>query len=774
MAGWAILTGRGSDAYARRVVAARAWPISGSTLVGRGAEVDALVAALAAGERLVTLTGPPGVGKTRLAAAVAEAVADGYDEVGWVDLAPVSDPDRVLDEIAQAAGVRTTAALADRELLLVLDNFEHLLPAAATVGNLVSSLPGLQLLVTSRERLRLRAEREQPVAPLPMPGPDDLADLGRLAANPAVALVLDRAPAYLAVTPRTAQSLVDICVQLDGLPLALEFAAARLRVFTPGELAFRLGHRMRELAGAPRDAPDRHRDLRSAIEWSHDLLPETERALFRRLSVFTGGWSVAAAEAVCVGPELPDVTAALESLLDKSLVRRTGEDGAGATFSMLLSLREYAAEELAERGEEDAVRSRHAAWFAGLAREFEATIGTPEENLTWDRMVAARADIEAASRYAAGRGDRADPDPEHWLSAAAGWFWYIRGSPKSARHLLERAEQVDRDSSPESWCAALVVTGVVAFALGDLDRADRALLASLALSEPRGDRRRLAMATAFRGHVARERGDLDAAEAHYRTARRVFEELDNPRGTAWARTDLGLLLSQRGDLDAAEGELRAAVSTFETLDYPWAVAVSACGLGGVLADAGRADEAGPLLGRALRLHEDVGDRRGTAQCLEALADVALARSSHATAARLLGAAAGRRAAVAAHATEAEQARMARVSTTAARALGAAAFEHELAAGRGAPGPVSLALAARVAGPAGDDDRPAAGILTARQLEVAALVATGRTNRQIARDLGISEKTAELHVRNTMQRLGMHNRAAVAAWVGAQGLPETPH
>ena len=753
------------------MVSARAWPISGSTLVGRGAEVDALSAALAAGERLVTVTGPPGVGKTRLAVAVAEAVADRYDDLTWVDLAPVSDPDRVLDEIAQVAGVRTAAGLADREVLLVLDNFEHLLPATAVVGELVSSLPGLQVLVTSRERLRLRAEREHPVAPLPMPAPEDRTDLRRLAANPAVALLLDRAPAYLSVTPRTAQPLIDICVQLAGLPLALEFAAARLRVFTPGELAFRLGHRMRELAGGARDAPARHQDLRSAIEWSHDLLPDAERALFRRLSAFTGGWTVAAAEAVCGGPDVPNVTAALESLLDKSLVRRTGEDGAGARFSMLLSLREYAAEELAARAEDGPVRARHAAWFAEVARSFEATIGTPDENLTWDRTVLARPDIESAYRHALGADDH---DVALWLGAAAGWFWYIRGSPKVARHLIEPAEEPDDRSSWEPRCAALVVAGVVAFALGDLDRADRALLASLALSEPRGDRRRVAMATAFRGHVARERGELEDAELHYRTDRRLFEELANPRGTAWARYDLGLLLAQRGDLAAAEAELGAALSTFETLDYPWAVAVSACGLGAVLVDAGRVDEAGPLLARALQLHEDVGDRRGTAQCLEALADVALARSSHATAARLLGAAAARRSAVAAHATEAEQARVTRVSVAAARALGASAAEHEHTAGGTAPGPVSLALAARVGGPIGVGDLPAAAALTARQLEVVALVAAGRTNRQIARDLGISEKTAELHVRNTMQRLGVHNRAAVAAWFGAQGPPDAPY
>jgi predicted ATPase/DNA-binding CsgD family transcriptional regulator len=746
------------------VVAARAWPVSSSTLVGRGAEVAALGDVLDGPARLVTLTGPPGVGKTRLAVAAAEAVADRFDELVWVDLAPVRDPERLLDEIAQAAGVPRASALSDRSVLVVLDNCEHLLAAAPAVGELLTTLPRLRVLATSRERLRLRAEHDHPVLPLPMPGPDDLSDLRRLAANPSVALVLERAPAYLTVSPQTAQSLVDICVQLDGLPLALEFAAARLRVFTPGELAFRLEHRMRELTGAALDAPPRHQDLRAAIVWSHDLLPDAERAVFRRLSVFEDGWTLEAAEAVCAGEEGYDVLAALESLLDKSLVRRSAIDDGSSRFSMLLSLREYAAEQLAERGEDGVTRAAHATWFAVVARRLEATLGTDEESRTWERAVAERPDLEAAQAAIGGSGDA---EAVLWLAVALGWFWYIRGSPAFARPLLETTAELDPTTSEEVRSAALLATGVVALALGDLERAEGALLGSVALGQGSGDQRRFAIATAFLGHVARERGEHALAVGRYRLVLGIYDEIGHARGTAWAHCDLGLLAAERGDLAEAEAELGTALAMFEELDYSWATAVSACGLADALLASGRVDQAATLLGRALSLHDEVGDRRGTAQALEGLAEVAQLRGAHATAARLLGAAAARRAAVAARPVGSAQDRIDRVTARVGTALGPAGADRERRAGAAVPAPAAVALAARVAASA--DEAAPDVTLTSRQTEVAALVAAGRTNRQIARELGISEKTAELHVRNTMERLGVHNRAGVAAWVGAHAL-----
>jgi predicted ATPase/DNA-binding NarL/FixJ family response regulator len=742
------------------VVTARPLPVSASTIRGRGAEVEAVSAALLT-ERLVTLTGPPGVGKTRLALAVAEAVGARYDVVAWVDLAPVRDPELVVAEIAHAAGARRVGALADEQVLAVLDNCEHLLAAAPALLDVLATVPGLRVLATSRERWRLRAERELPVLPLPMPTADDEADLRRLAVNPAVALLLDRAPAYLELDSRTAPALVDICVRLDGLPLALEFAAARLRVFTPGELAFRLAHQVQELAGTVRDAPDRHRDLRAAITWSHDLLPDAERAVFRRLSVFEGAWTLEAALDVAADPEVPDVLAAVESLLDKSLVRRVpGDVVMPARFTMLASIREYAAERLESHGEAAAIRARHAAWFAQVARAWEASIGTADENTIWEQSGVVRGDLERALAEVRGR----DPEATLWLEAALSWFWYIRGSPVHAARLAPDDADLSR-AGAEARAAVGVAAGVVALALGDLAAAERHLAAGRELSESCGDRRRTAVATAFLGHVARERGEYDAATGHYRRARAVHEEFGNARGVAWAACDLGMLVADRGEPEAAEELLREAVLLFESLDYPWALAVAACGLAGVLVRAGDAQAAGELAVRALTLHSGAGDVRGVAQSLEVLAEVALESAAAATAARLLGAAGVRRDRVAVHPTAAEQERVSRASASVAVLLGAAEARRLQRAGAELTVAGARALVDRLVA-TGDPAVTPIG-LTGRQLEVAALVAAGRTNRQIARELGISEKTAELHVRNAMHRLGAQNRAGVAAWVAAQ-------
>ena len=314
--------------YDDGVLSASAPPQPTTPLVGRGVEIEA-VADLIAESRLVTLTGPPGVGKTRLALAVAALVAGRFAEgVAWVDLVPVRGAQQLQAEVARALEGRADA-LPDRDALLVLDNCEHLLDAVAELTHRMTAGSRLRILATSRERLHLTVEREFAVPPLPMPDHADLGDLVALRRNHAMALLLARAPGGVSLTERSARPLADICVRLDGLPLALELAAARLRVFTPAELAFRLEHRTAPLVGAPRDAPARHRDLRAAIGWSHDLLTDRDRTVFRRLSVFPGEWTIAAADAVCA---VPDVLGSVESLLEKSLVQRGGSDGVTTRF----------------------------------------------------------------------------------------------------------------------------------------------------------------------------------------------------------------------------------------------------------------------------------------------------------------------------------------------------------------------------------------------------------------------------------------------------------
>jgi predicted ATPase/DNA-binding NarL/FixJ family response regulator len=761
-------------------------PLPADLFVGRDGELEAVSRMLAHPQtRLVTLTGPPGIGKTRLAVACASAHAgrSGCAPV-FVDLAPVRDPALVMVELAQAVGVeprggtdligQLAAVLGHQERLVILDNCEHLLAAAPDVGRVLAACPRLRVLATSRERLRLSAEQEFPVPPLAMPAPADVADLSSLAANPSVALLLDRArrtnPSF-DLTPANALLLARACVRLEGLPLAIELAAARLKVLTPGELVFRLSRRMEVLASSTRDVPVRQRALRSAIAWSYDLLDSGERALFRRLAVFAGGWTLADAGSVCL-VNGNDALTMVESLLDKSLIRRLPGDEQTAEFSMLESLREYAAEQLASHAEAEETRAKHAHHYADLAARFEACLGLPEEQASLLRIGRHYADLRAALDYCLDAGRDAWA---LWLATALGWYHYTHGDLDHGQALVDAvlpaaANRYDPaamsdDGTAAGQAGALIVAGVLAWATGEMGRAQEVLFSALERSEGRGDARRAAMACAFLGHVARAGGEWDASADWHRRAEARFREEGSTQGVAWALHDLGLLARDHGDLGSAAELLRASLRDFRELDYPWALAWSAWGLGTTLSAQGRLEEACSLLGEALRIYTDVNDPRGVAQCLDALAHVASERAHYESAARLIGAAGALRERVAARQPDTEQARTSAVEQELARALGPEDADTLVHAGRIMPAQqaADLALAVALGTAPGDVDRSHQVPLTPRERQVAALVASGRTNRQIGRVLGISEKTAEVHLHHVMSKLDARSRAEVAAW-----------
>ncbi|MGE3287884.1 MAG: LuxR C-terminal-related transcriptional regulator [Pseudonocardia sp.] len=734
-------------------------PVPPGPLVGRGEDCAAL-ARLLGERRLVTVTGPPGVGKTRLAIAAAAAAPD---PAVFVDLTTIRDPTLVRGAALGALGVSDRARTRGPDsvaVLAVLDNFEHVLDAAPAVAEVLAAFPALRVLVTSRERLRLRGEHEVPVAPLALPAAKDGPE--RTAAAPAVQMLVGEVAAFdptFRVSSANAGALAEICIRLDGLPLALELAAARLRLFTPGELTFRLRNRLSVLTGTARDLPQRHRTLRAALAWSHDLLGPRERMLFRRAAVFSGGATLDAIEQVCA---LDGAEGLVQSLVDKSLLQRRTRRGEVAEFAMLESLREFAADLLDASGETDGTRARHARYFAGRAARIEARIGTAHEGTADVEAIVEEGNLRAALGWARATDD---PDPMLRLAATLGWDAYIRGRLGDGRAVIEQAvDAVDAAGArgvavpDDALAAVLLAAGVVAVGADDLDRARTRLGACIAVSERSGDVRRTAIAEAFLGHAARAGHDHPAAIRHYRRAGLLHGRLGNANGVAWSRYDRGLLARQQGRTDEALTHLRAALPHFRESGHAWGVGCTAWALATVELRRGRVAAASALLTEAIGGHEAADDARGLAQCLEATAAVCCAHGGEArSAARLLGAAEALRERIAAPLPEEDRDEHVGVVRSVGRDLGPDAADRERCTGRAAPQQAAVALARAVL--AGPPDP-----LTRREREVAGLVARGHTNRQIARALGMAEKTAQTHVHNIIRKLGAQNRAEVAARV----------
>ncbi|MDQ1660628.1 MAG: hypothetical protein QOJ68_608 [Blastococcus sp.] len=758
-------------------------PVSGGPIVGREAELARLGRLLAdADVRVVTLTGPPGVGKTTLALAAAGASAELFaDGVAFVELTAVRDPDLVATEITAALrpGATGPERPAGPHQLLVLDNFEHVLPAAPAVAALLAAHPRLHVLVTSRERLHLRTEHEVPVPPLALPEPADVADLARLAATPAVDMLVRAVRTFepdFAVTAANREALAEICVRLDGLPLALELAAPRLRLFSPGELTFRLRNRLGLLTNDAHDVPERHRTLRSALAWSHDLLGPDERVLFRQLAAFSGGWTLAAAVQVCAVADAVSTTA---SLVDKSLVRRIGTTDDAARFGMLESLREFAAELLESGGEARATADRHALYYAELAAGIDARIGTPDERVVIEGVGHDVGNLRAALGHCLAHGRTT---PALQLASALGWYSYTRGQLGAGQQILEQAlthalALAETPSAPpdDALAALLFMAGAVALSRGDLDLAEARLGRSLELSERIGAVRRQAIVHAFLGHLARARGAGSAAVAHHERAGDLHQQLGNTPGVAWSRYDLGLLARRRRDSSQAAQLLGESLSVFRDLQYPWAIACSAWALATVDLRRGRPDEAAALLAEALDAFEVADDARGVAQCLEAIAAVAADRRAATRAAQLLGAAAVLRDRLDAPLPAEEQGAHGAVVLRLRHDLGMAPAEAADRAGRSMSEAQAVALARAVVRPSPavpEVPHPAElaepSPLTKREHDVALLVRHGRTNRQIGRQLGITERTAEVHVHHIIRKLGASSRAEIAAWVAAGG------
>jgi predicted ATPase len=535
---------------------------------------------------LVTLTGPGGVGKTRLAIQVAAELASQFaDGVAFVSLASLKDPDLVELTVAralqvseangQSIGERLLEYLRPRQLLLLLDNAEQLLSAAPLATRLLDAAPRLTLLVTSREPLRVRDERVVPVLPLALPDTEHLPDLATLAQVPAVALFVERVREVkpdFALTADNAQAIAEICRRLDGLPLALELAAARSTVLPPEALLARLEQRLPLLTRGARDLPQRQQTLRNTIAWSYDLLDESDKALFRRLAVFAGDFTLEAAEAVCVldtastasSSEADDgaVLEQLAQLLDKSLVQPQQDTGGEPRFTMLETIHEYAQEQLVASGEAAAMQQRHADYFLRLAEEADPHMFGQEREVWMERLDREEANLRAALAWS--KADRNAVQTGLRLVGALAFYWVLRGAVREGRTwlegMLERTDDTDRSAARGK---ALIGAGWLAWAEGDYEVASPRTEEGLSIMREAGDKRVSGYAEWLLGLVRMGQRNSAAARPLLEESRTLFKDLGDVWGEASTLYLLGMAAYFSGDRAAARAHYEESLRLFQ-------------------------------------------------------------------------------------------------------------------------------------------------------------------------------------------------------------------
>jgi predicted ATPase/class 3 adenylate cyclase/DNA-binding CsgD family transcriptional regulator len=552
-------------------------PIQPTTFIGREQEIAAVQQLLQREDvRLLTLTGPGGSGKTRLGLQVAAELSESFaGGVFFVDLAPLRNPSLVLSIIAQTLGIQEAAGqsllerlvevLQQKQLLLLLDNFEQVLSAAVQVADLLFACPRLNVLVTSRETLHVRAEHEFAVPPLALPDPNHLPELAALAQTEAVALFLERAKATkpdFQLAPANAREITEICARLDGLPLAIELAAARIKLLPPQALLARLGQALAVLTSGAQDAPARHQTLRHTLEWSYDLLNAQEQRLFQRLAVFVGGWTLEAVETVstAVDDTDTDVLEGMASLLDKSLLQHIERDGGEPRYMMLETIREYGLEVLASGGEAQATRQAHAAYYLTLAEQAEPEVNGQQQLIWFERLEREHDNLRAALSWLLEQGsDGLRSELALRLSGALLRFWEIRGYLSEGRHWLELA--LDKSSGVRSAmrAKALMGAGELAAIQHDFDQAETLCGEGLALYRELGDRRGSATALSILGFAASTRDNYAAARALLEEALALFREVGDSGGSAFALNRLAMVLFYQGEYVRAQGLLEESL-----------------------------------------------------------------------------------------------------------------------------------------------------------------------------------------------------------------------
>jgi non-specific serine/threonine protein kinase len=762
-------------------------PTQLSSFIGREKEL-AEVRRLLMGNRLLTLTGVGGCGKTRLALAAVDELMETFEDGVWlVDLAPLSDPSLVPQAVASTLGVREqpgrslTVALSDylasKTVLLVLDNCEHLIAACAELAeSLLRSCAELSVLATSREPLDMAGEVARPVPSLSLPDLRRIPNTDGLSRYESARLFVERAEAVkptFALTEQNAPSVARICYRLDGIPLAIELAAARAKVLSVEEISERLDDCFGLLTTGNRTALPRQRTLHATMDWSHELLPEQERILFRRLSVFVGGFTLRAAESVCTGEDLErnEVLDLLSHLVDKSLVMMR-ENGGQTRYRLLETVRQYGRERLDESEDEAEVKRRHAAFFVGIAEEAERELDGPDQTLWLAFLETDHDNFRAALSWSLGEGGDAGLGVRQ---AAALWpFWFARGYLSEGRRWLERAITLSDSLSTLARAKALNGAGSIATFQDEYEAAKALIEEGLALNRELGDKEGIASSLANLCGVAMlgQRDDIPALAA-LEEAKALRPEIKN-------RRTVGNLLILEGRVALARGDLERAVELGEESLEMYrgardAYGIVMCLLHIAFVTLARNDyeRTAALLREGLQLSRELEHKVFMQYCVTGLAGVAASKGFPVRAARLWGAAERLSEISGGHIVREGKSTIdyERTLTAARSQLEEAAWTAAWAEGRAMSPERAIEYALdKVAAPeptATSQTHPAG--LSAREVEVLRLVAAGLTNAEVAEKLFLSSRTVEWYLGAIYRKLGIHSRAEAARFAAEHGL-----
>jgi predicted ATPase/DNA-binding CsgD family transcriptional regulator len=627
-------------------------PVQLTSFIGREKEVaKAAQMVLRDDVRLLTLTGPGGIGKTRLGLQVAAELSEQFaDGVFFVNLAPIGDPALVLPTIAQTLGVQESAmrsvldilqsVLQEKQMLLVLDNFEQVMSAAVEVVALLAGCPRLKVLVTSRATLHLSGEHQFPVTPLTLPDPGHLPELIALSQYEAVALFIARATAArpeFQVSNATAPAVAEICVRLDGLPLAIELAASRITLFPPQALLARLDQRLAILTGGVRDAPARQQTLRSTITWSYGLLEPSEQRLFRRLCVYVGGMTLSAVEAVsaALGDESGELLDGIASLIDKSLLRQSEPEGEQPRFVMLETIREYGLEALEAFGEAETTRQAHAAYYLALAKEAAPQLLGPQLGV-WMRWLQQELDnLRAAISWLLNRGEAT---MALRMGTVLALFWQLNFSYHEGWDILSRALEASDEVAVQVRARALVAAGWMALWLGHFEKAEILCQEGLAIFRAIGDTAGMGHAVFRLAEGSDYKGDTVKARSRYKESIAVNQEAGNKTLIAWSLAlDAYIALSQ-GEYIGAHAGLEESLALFREEDNPYGTAYTLHILA-LYAIRGPGDldlaQAHLLAEESLALFRNIGSRNYEAYALATLGEITFLRGDTTTARMLL-------------------------------------------------------------------------------------------------------------------------------------------